>query len=57
MSTPATRRLLMEAGDTSFEIEVRDDVDLDDRFVALDVDNNERIVVNGWLCCFSDLTS
>lgn len=56
MPDPQKRRLLMETGDTSFEIEVNEDIDLDDRFVALDVENNERIVVNGWLCTFEDLT-
>lgn len=39
------------------KIATREDVDLDDRFVALDVENNERIVVNGWLCTFEDATS
>jgi hypothetical protein len=56
MSAPEKRRLLMQAGSTEIEIEVREDVDLDDRFVALDVENNERILVNGWLCTFSDAT-
>lgn len=60
MSAPDGKRRLMMATngtDNEFEIEVREDVDLDDRFVALDVENNERIVVNGWLCTFEDATS
>jgi hypothetical protein len=43
------RRIAIDLGPYSLEVEVADDVDLDGRFAARDLDEGDVIYINGWL--------
>lgn len=43
------KRLAIEIGTYSLNVEVADDVELDDRFPALCLDTGEQLQINGWL--------
>lgn len=44
-----THPVLIDIGHSSFAALVRPDQDYDDRFHCFDTDNQEWLVVNGWL--------
>lgn len=43
------KRLLVEMGFYSLEVDVADDVDLDDRFPAVCAESGDRLFINGWM--------
>lgn len=45
-----TKLVSIEGGCSGFVALVKPDTDLDDRFKAFDIDNNEWVWVNGWAC-------
>lgn len=54
MSRGYTRSVYVEADFGGFAALVRPDVDLDDTFKAFDTDNQEWLMVNGWICTTED---
>ena len=48
-------KLLADCIDASLEIKVSDDVDLDSSFEAYDVEEDETIIINGWLWTFEEI--
>lgn len=43
------QHLLIDIGPHSLEVEVEDGVDLEDAFMAHDLNEGDYIVINGWL--------
>lgn len=51
------RELIATSDRCDLHLLVRDGVNLDSRFIAWDMDEQEFIAVNGWLFLFSEVAS